>query len=69
MQVLGVNRILKWCQVFYDGRRYTCQTKEIGGKLFFFFKKEWHSVAGFVSDHAQELVEEGGKVFSRPFKG
>ena len=68
MIVLGVNKILKWCQVFSNGSRYTCPTKEINGKLFFYFKKGWHSVAEFISDNAQELVEEGGKVFSRTFK-
>ena len=68
MLILGVNRILKWCQVLSGGRRYTCPTKMVGGKLFFHLKKEWHSVAEFISDHAEELVSEGGKVFSRPFK-
>ena len=68
MLVLGVNKILKWCQVTTGGRRYTCPTKLIDGKLFFHFKKAWHPVAEFISDHTQELVEEGGKVFSRPFR-
>ena len=45
------------------GRTYTCPTKLIDGKLFFHFKKEWHSVAEFVSDHAEELVSEGGMFF------
>ena len=35
MLVLGVNRILKWCQITAGGRRYTCPTKEINGELFF----------------------------------
>lgn len=68
MLVLGINKILKWCQIVSGGRRYTCPTKEINGELFFIFKKEWHKVADFVSDHAEELIEEGGKVFSQPFK-
>ena len=68
MLVLGVNKILKWCQIVSNGRTYTCPTKEINGKLFFHFKKEWHSVAEFISYQAEELVEEGGKVFSRVFK-
>lgn len=68
MRVLGVNRILKWCQIVSKGRRYTCSTKNIDGKLFFKFKNIWHPVAEFISDNAHELVEEGGKVFSRPFK-
>lgn len=68
MLVLGINKILNWCQITSGGRTYTCPTKLIDGKLFFHFKKEWHSVAEFVSDHAEEFVSEGGKVFSRPFK-
>ena len=68
MLVLGVNRILNWCQIISAGRRYTCPTKTIDGKLFFYFKKEWHSVAQFISEHTDELVSEGGKIFSRPFK-
>ena len=68
MLVLGINKILKWCQVFSNGRRYTCPTKIINGELFFAFKKAWHPVSKFVSENAKELVEEGGRVFSRPFK-
>lgn len=68
MIVLGVNRILKWCQVFSSGKRYTCPTKVIDGKLFFHLKKEWHSVEKYIADNAEELIEEGGKIFSIPFK-
>lgn len=68
MIVLGINKILNWCQITSGGRTYTCTTKLIDGKLFFYFKKEWHSVAEFVSEHAEELVSEGGQVFSRTFK-
>ena len=68
MLVLGVNKILKWCQITSGGRCYTCPTKEIGGKLHFIFKKVWHPVSDFISDHAHELVQEGGKIFSRPYK-
>lgn len=68
MLVLGVNRILGWCQIVSGGRRYTCPTKTIDGQLFFKFKKEWHSVAEFMSEHCDELVSEGGKCFSRPFR-
>ena len=35
---------------------------------FFRFKNEWHKGAEFVSNHAEELVEEGGKIFSQSFK-
>ena len=67
MLVLGVNKILKGCQIVSGGRRYTCPTKEINGQLCFVFKKAWHPVADFISNHAEELVQEGGRVFSRPF--
>ncbi|MGN0551651.1 MAG: hypothetical protein ACI4I4_07425 [Acutalibacteraceae bacterium] len=68
MRVLGVNKILKRCQITSNGRNYTCPTKIFDGKLFFRFKKEWHSVAKSIADNAEELVEEGGKVLLRPFK-
>ena len=68
MLVLGINKILNWCQITTGGRHYTCPTKVLNGKLFFRFKNVWHSVSEYVSDHAEELVQEGGKVFSRPFK-
>ena len=55
MLVLGINKILKWCQI-------------TNGELFFRFKNEWHKGAEFVSNHAEELVEEGGKIFSQSFK-
>ena len=38
MLVLGVNKILKWCQILSGGRRYTGPTKEFDGTLFFAFK-------------------------------
>lgn len=65
MLILGINRVLKWVQVTTGGRSYTCPMKEVDGVLYFHFKKEWHKVMDFVSDHTTELVEEGGKIFSR----
>lgn len=32
------------------------------------FKKGWHSVGKYISEHAEELVAEGGKTFLRPYK-
>lgn len=69
MLVLGVNKICKWCQITTGRGTYTCPTKVLDGKLFFKFKKVWHPVVDFISDHTEELVQEGGKIFSRPFKG
>ena len=56
MLVLGVNKILKWCQITIGGRRYTCPTKEINGELYFVFKKVWHPVAKYIFEHTEELV-------------
>jgi len=67
MLVLGINKICKWVQITTGERKYTCPTKEINGELMFLFKKTWHSVADNLSEHATELVEEGGKVLFRPF--
>ncbi len=35
MLVLGINKILGWCQIVSGSRRYTCPIKEINGELFF----------------------------------
>lgn len=58
MLVLGVNKILKWCQITTDGRRYTCPVKEINGVLCFAFKNAWHPVAEFISDHAEDQFKK-----------
>ena len=70
MLVLGVTDTLtaKWCQVLSGGRKYTCPTRVINGEMFFRFKKTWHPVAQFASEYAEVLIEEGGKLFSVPFK-
>lgn len=68
MIVLGVNKVSNWCQVLSGGRRYTCPIKVIDGELLFRFKKEWHSVVKLASDHAEELIYEGGRLISRPLR-
>lgn len=68
MLILGINRVLKWLQITSGGRSYTCPTKEVNGELFFIFKKEWHRVADFLSEHTTELVSESGKIISRQIK-
>ena len=67
MVVLGVNSILKWCQILSNGRKYTCPTKKINGELFFHFKKQWHRVSEFTSDYTDELFEKDGKILSRKY--
>lgn len=68
MTVLGVNKILNWCQIVSDsGRRYTCYTKVIDGALCFFFKKQWHKVGDYLNDYTDELVDLGGKIISRKY--
>lgn len=51
MEVWGINYACKWVQIYNEGRRYTCNMKEIDGELYFIFKKEWHSVKEYASDH------------------
>lgn len=67
MLVLGMNKILKWCQITTGGKKYTCQTKVIDDMLCFKFKKQWHKVADYASEYAEELTEEGGKIVSKKF--
>lgn len=67
MKVLGINDICKWCQIISGGRRYTCQIKMINNELCFWFKKEWHSVAKYISDTAEVLVREDNKNISIAF--
>lgn len=67
MNIIGVNSILKWCQVLSKGRRHTCPTKLINGELFFDFKNQWHPVVQYATEYTTELVQEGGKVFSRKY--
>ena len=65
MLVLGINKILKWCQITTGGRTYTCPTKMIDNVLHFKFKDQWHEVAKYVGEHTTELIEEGGKIISK----
>lgn len=68
MLVLGVNKILEWCQILTNGRHYTCRTKDINGELHFVFKRVWYPVAEYLADSAHELVEENGKIVLRYLK-
>ncbi len=68
MLVLGVNKVLNWCQVLSGGRRYTCCTDMVNGELCFYFKKAYHSVAQFATEHTHELVREGEKVLLRSYR-
>lgn len=68
MLVLGINKILKWSQITTGWGTYTCPIKEVSGEMFFKFKRIWHPITDFVSEYTTELVEEGERIFSRPFK-
>lgn len=68
MLILSVNKILKWCQITNGWGTYTCPTKEVNGELFFKFKEVWHPVIEYISDYTDELIEENGRIFSRPFQ-
>ena len=63
--VMGINRILKLVQITSGGKSYTCPTQEINGELFFIFKKSWHKVMDFTSEHTTEFVSVGGKIIDR----
>lgn len=68
MLILRINKILNWLSITNGGRCYTCPMKEISGVKYFHFKKKWHKVTDYLSDNATELVEDGGRVFSRKLK-
>ena len=68
MLILGINKVLNHLQITTGGRRYTCSMKDINGELFFRFKKEWHKVADYLSEHTHEFVSEGGKYLLRYIK-
>lgn len=68
MLILGVNKVLKWCQVTSLGRKYTCPTKVVDGQMLFKFKGVWHVLTDYVGEHTHELVEIEGKLVSQPFK-
>lgn len=55
MMVLGINHVLKWVQVLYNGKCYTCPMKEINGELYYHFKKEWHQVTKYISEYTTEF--------------
>lgn len=54
MIVVGLHKVLNWCQVITKNGTYTCPLKEIDGELFFRFKKAWHPVAKYISEHAKK---------------
>ena len=39
MLVLGINKILNWCQITTGWGTYTCPIKEVNGEMFFKLKK------------------------------
>lgn len=67
MLVLGINKILNWCQITSGGRKYTYPIKMIDNVLYFRFKKKWYKVIEHTGEHTAELIEEGGKIISKKF--
>lgn len=68
MKVLGINKILEWCHLLLNSGKYACPKKLINGQLYFHLKKEWHKVAKYIYENAEELVGEDRKTFSKPLK-
>ena len=50
MKIFSINDVLKWCQVFSNGRKYTCYTKMVDNNLYFKFKGKWHVVSEYVTE-------------------
>ena len=70
MEVIGINRILGWCQILGGAsRRYTCPTKLIDGKLHFLFKKEWHPIKDYLSHSVLDMIKKGRPEFYILAKG
>lgn len=67
MIVLGINKILNWCQITTGGKTHNCPTKVIDNVLCFKFKGQWYKVVDYASEYAEELIEEGGKTISKKF--
>ena len=65
MSVFGVNKIIRYCQAFSNRRNQPCPAKEINGELCFLFQREWHPIS-YITEHAEELVLEDGKLVTRP---
>lgn len=53
MLVLGVMKILGWCQITTGRGTYTCPIKEINGEDYFKFKGEWHKVIDYLYNKNQ----------------
>ena len=69
MIVMMVNKACEWCRIAAGTGTYTCPIKRIDGELFFKFKREWHSVAKYISESAHELAYVGGKLVNRNYTG
>lgn len=69
MIVMAVNKACEWCQIATETGTYTCPIRRIDGELFFKFKREWHSVAKYISENADELAYVGNKLVNRSYTG
>ena len=50
MKIFSINDVLIWCQVFSNGRKYTCYTKMVDNNLYFKFKGKWLVVSEYVTE-------------------
>ena len=63
MLVLGVNKVLNWCQVLSNGRKYTCPTKVVDGELCFAFKKGGIVLESIFQNTQRNLYQKVAKHF------
>jgi hypothetical protein len=68
MNIFGINKILGIVQIYNNGRKFSCPTKEINGELFFHFKKQWFKVADYVSEYTDVLEYINNNVILKRLK-
>ena len=67
MKIFSINDVLKWCQVFSNGRKHTCYTKMVDNNLYFKFKGKWHVVSEYVTELTSVYIKRDVKYISIPY--